>query len=646
MSHPGKGENMPHQIKYLGICIFVLFAMILLSVGVLAEEKKAALPSLPTVETKETETPSDSVVPSAQPIATPELQPSPSVLSDDESQNIVVQSNEVSEFTTVDVEGGVSITKYNGSATDLVIPAIINGKKVLSIADNSYPFRYNTQIQTIVISEGIVTIGGGAFSNATNLKQVTIPSTVTKIGGSVFSGTSISKITIPSTVTSVDSQFFGYGNVTAWVYGDEGSAAESAARASGCVFISNNTKQSGDYYYTVSGGKASLVAYVGSENTVNINTLDGITVNNIMCNAFNNNQTLQNLIVSASVEDIGRQAFYGCTGLKTVQLSEGLNNIGEYAFKNCSNLQSVTIPNSLTAIGKSAFSSCTALEKVVIGSGLVELKGEIFAGDTNLAYIEIPENVTTISDTALGTGYADWDVYKEFDTRCKKAVIYGKSGSPAESFATKQDFPFVDETVKKAGDLYYKIIDDGAEIVAYAGDSETLKLDQVDGIKITSIGNSAFEGQKKLKSIEMGASIQSIGSKAFMGCGLTSLTTNSELRTIGDKAFSGCTNLAKIVLNDGLQSIGADAFHQTGITNITIPDSVTEIATGLSSSFSFCPLLKEATIGAGVQNLGGFYDCENLETVNISKMSKATSVAEDGFVCCMALTSIQLPTTV
>ncbi len=68
--------------------------------------------------------------------------------------------------------------------------------------------------------------------------------------------------------------------------------------------------------------------------------------------------------------------------------------------------------------------------------------------------------------------------------------------------------------------------------------------------------------------------------------------------------------------------IGSAAFKDTSITSVTIPDSVTYIAGGGSSTGAFygCSSLETVTIGSGITSIGdyAFYDCSELTTIYYS----------------------------
>ena len=61
---------------------------------------------------------------------------------------------------------------------------------------------------------------------------------------------------------------------------------------------------------------------------------------------------------NTSNDVIGEFAFYGCSGLTSLNLPDGITSIGESAFSNCSGLTSLTLPDGITSIGEYAFYNC------------------------------------------------------------------------------------------------------------------------------------------------------------------------------------------------------------------------------------------------------------------------------------------------
>ena len=152
----------------------------------------------------------------------------------------------------------------------------------------------------------VTSIGGSAFYNCSSLTSVTIPNSVTSIGLSAFSGcSSLTSVNIPSSVTSIWENSFN-----------------------GC---------------------SSLVTVVLESNEI-------VSKRRHMRTIFGDQ--VQNYVIGETVEAIGDEAFWGCSGLTSITIPNSVTSIGNYAFSGCSGLTSITIPNSVTSIGNYAFSGC------------------------------------------------------------------------------------------------------------------------------------------------------------------------------------------------------------------------------------------------------------------------------------------------
>ena len=84
--------------------------------------------------------------------------------------------------------------------------------------------------------------------------------------------------------------------------------------------------------------------------------------------------------------------------------------------------------------------------------------------------------------------------------------------------------------------------------------------------KVTTIKSGAFKNNKKLTTLKGGANLTSIGNEAFMGCKKLKNVklASSKIKSIGTKAFYGCTKLGKVELNGNyLKTVGSKAFKGT-----------------------------------------------------------------------------------
>lgn len=216
-------------------------------------------------------------------------------------------------------------------------------------------------------------------------------------------------------------------------------------------------------------------------------------------------------------------------------------------------------------------------------------------------------------------------------------------------------------------------------ITKYNGtDTVVVIPSKINGVTVTTIGTDAFLGLN-ITSVTIPDSVTEIGSNAFAGCtNLTSvnyigdwskLTIQSGNPAVEDAvnaqlfdfAFTPPDNTAVIVTNykyngaaadvtipsryqgKPVTTIGHAAFFNSAVTSVTIPDSVTSIS---DEAFINCPKLTNISIPNSVTYIGfsAFSSCTSLKSITLP--SSLSFISGALFLGCSQLTTIHIPVSV
>lgn len=179
---------------------------------------------------------------------------------------------------------------------------------------------------------------------------------------------------------------------------------------------------------------------------------------------------------------------------------------------------------------------------------------------------------------------------------------------------------------------------------------------------LVRIGSAAFYSCSGLLSVEVPATVTSIGASAFSRCGLKSVvlpptnisfhgwafdncdsltTATTPYTYAGGNIFMGCRNLRTIIVPEGVTTIKGGAFYQlTTMTNITLPSTLNSIET---HAFYNCTALDSITIPEGVTTIGegAFWECNNMKSLRLPK--SLISIKSTAFAHCRSLTTVEIP---
>lgn len=145
-------------------------------------------------------------------------------------------------------------------------------------------------------------------------------------------------------------------------------------------------------------------------NIAKLLVADGITA--IGARAFLDSNLLTELILPASVTDIGDGAFMNCKWLRTIRqpgisgqvsalYKTGIRSIGDMAFSSCGTLETIELSDALTKIGTRAFEHCTSLREILLPEGLTEIPDRAFFRCHSLQHIQLPSTLKRIGKEAF-----------------------------------------------------------------------------------------------------------------------------------------------------------------------------------------------------------------------------------------------------
>lgn len=241
----------------------------------------------------------------------------------------------------------------------------------------------------------------------------------------------------------------------------------------------------------------------------------------------------------------------------------------------------------------------------------------------NLSYAELAEGVTIAQTDKMATSAA-LDV--------SDLNIGDNEGAKVEAYANISKY----NAGVKGGYIYF---DKSKGTITDCDQKVTSVIipDEIDGVAVTSIGDSAFKNCSSLINITISSSVTSIGGWAFNGCsGLTGITIPGSVKSIGDTAFNGCSSLAGITISCSVKSIGYTVFNGcSSLTNVTIPSSVVSIG---DWAFNGCSSLTRIKIPSDVTSISNsaFSGCDNL-TIVCKSGSYAEAFAKKSGISCEAL---------
>lgn len=362
-----------------------------------------------------------------------------------------------------------------------------------------------------------------------------------------------------ATVTAIGKQYLVSDNSNGWKIGgliNETNGVSKGIFAGNSYIttlnIGNNLSGIGDY------------AFYGCTNMTSISTGNGL--NTLGNHAFDNCRNMNTVAIpiACNLSTIGAYCFKNCQALQRFALPTSVTTIGDGAFKGCWNLVTIDLGTSgngngsLTNIGVYAFIDCQKLDSLTFPQGFSQtMELSAFEGCQSLRFIASLNTSFNIVDST--TCDYSWDEFKvdQADGSIIKDKFYVESPSSGVLHTTCREnevsykYPNQDvyELTKKEKGLATAAVQptvtyqvDSNNVLTdtrFSGAATSLTFpDYIGPFHIEKIGDYAFQDQCSLVEVTIAATIEEIGSGAFMGChNIKYVYFNTDDVVIGNNAF-------------------------------------------------------------------------------------------------------------
>ena len=565
-------------------------------------------------------------------------------------------------------------TSYSGK---VVIPSSVTYNstefKVTSIAERAF---YNCSLDTLIIREGVETIGNEAFRYNSSLRILTLPTSLRTIGDYAFYNcyryldtllipqgvetigenafyycSALKKIELSSTITSIGKfAFYNLGNLETVI-----SRIQTPFELSGTVFCNSydtSYNSSTDKYdttfvasdatlYVPDGKKAAYEAKEGWKMFASIiegepkeAAVDGLTyfylegkVNSASVIGLAD-ESLKNITIPASVtidgtsynvKSIAEKAFDNCR-LDTLVVKEGVETIGNYAFRYNYYLKSLTLPTSLRSIGNYAFYNCGSyLQELRIPQGVETIGNYAFNSCEAVNVIELGSSIKAIGQEA----FRSMGSLKSVISRIQSPFEISRNvfcSSYSRSY--NSDTQVYDTTFTACKATLY--VPDGKKSAYEAYPGWTMFASIIEGepkeATVNGLIYSYLEGKANSAAVigRADETLKNITIPTSVSIGGASYN----VKAIAESALANCS-IDTLVVSEGIESIGDRAFYDNySLKSLTLPTSLRSIG---NNAFYYCYSFSNLVIPQGVETIGeqAFYYCNALKRVELGSTVKS-----------------------
>ena len=448
------------------------------------------------------------------------------------------------------------------SATSIILP---EDSKLSNLPGGC--FAYCSSLEHFTVPKTIKSIDSDSPTNygvfVSSLKSINFstPSSCTKIGNKAFMDSKIEEITLPALINDITGFSFRICDNLKAIYVDPTNNDYLSYEG---ILLKKNSQQ--------------LVYLPNAHELITQNrTLElPDAIKGFMPNCFAGIE-LDLLNISEKCASFVNQTF-AYSYIKKVVIPASITEFPSNLFTAAYSLTNVTFLNSPKNLEYKMFSHCTSLKEFYIPPTVKEIGDNCFEYCSNLKNVYIPQSVQTFQRSVFIACHPELNLIPDPDSTLdfQNGTLYQES-----------------QTILKF----------------YIGQSETVYILPT----TTTIESGAFQN-KNVTTITYG--------------------DIDRITTIGEYAFAGCIKLKSIQLPNNLTGINQYTFYQTSLQSINIPNSVEYIG---QMAFGYSSLI--------TVSFGNFSSNQNAISLN-SNENKLKNVLKNAFDHCSKLKNFELPDSV
>lgn len=508
-------------------------------------------------------------------------------------------SCELNGCTTITIPADVkTIGKMCFASTDVEEMILPEGIKCIE----SKAFADCFNLKKINFPEGLEAVEDNAFMNCGSLTEVTLPESITKIGDCAFYSAGIEQLTLPDpkNVLSIGANVFGAIKIKS-------------------INIPKNFKLSKAMFSTCQQLRSVnfesnwvLIPERCFYYCTNLEEIDISKALFIKDSAFLECHSLSVNVIPAHTY-VSACAFMK-TGVEDVTI-EDISEVEEKAFSDCKALKKLTInvPDGSAiadnlCIPKELAAHCTSLQTVAFTGhteNLSSIKAAAFMGTTMLREISLPDSIRTIEQCAFyNSGIKN--IHLPEDLRQIGNGAFGSSGIKSIVVPDR-----VTKLGRGAFNRCYELTDvtlpESITTIPRYAFIDCGKLKTVNAPNITVVCDSAFCNCEMLTAFDF-SQIKELGSTSFAGTGIRKVVLSSKLANLQPSIFCNCKDLQSVDMSacDNIKTISTRCFKDCNkLTDIKLPLNVRKFADGCFESVKFNSLVIKTGMRINCHALSG-----------------------------------------